>query len=164
MEDQGRFYQFEVADGHGKQYNLNTLRNKVVVIVNVASLCGFTPQYKELQELYEKYKDNGLVILGFPCNQFGNQEPLEVKNIVKFTKDKFGVTFPIMKKVRVNGENTEALYDYLKTQQPGPLGFKGIRWNFEKFIVNKDGKVVKRFESKTTPSQFEALLRELLFD
>ncbi|EGW35280.1 uncharacterized protein SPAPADRAFT_53580 [Spathaspora passalidarum NRRL Y-27907] len=157
-----QFYSFVIPDGNNNNIDFNQFRNKVVIIVNVASLCGYTPQYKELQQLYEKYHDRGLEILGFPCNQFGNQEPGDESNIASFCQRHFGVTFPIMKKVYVNGDDEHELYTYLKGQVKGVLGFRGVRWNFEKFIVNRDGQTVARFTSIITPLQFETYIVTLL--
>lgn len=160
-----RIYTFKIPDAYNNVLDFNQFQNKVILIVNVASLCGFTPQYKELQLLYEKYHEPGLEILGFPCNQFGNQEPLQEKEIVKYCSRNFGVSFPIMKKTKVNidsdGDESE-LYKYLKSEKPGQVGFKGVRWNFEKFIINKKGEVVARFSSLITPLQLEGFIEQLL--
>lgn len=163
---QPMIYSFKLPDANKNIIDFTKFRNKVIVIVNVATFCGFTPQYKELQYLYDKYNDQGLEIIGFPCNQFGNQEPFNDEQIVEYCHKKFGVTFPIMKKIKVNGElkdpEVSDLYRYLKNVQHGPLGFKGIRWNFEKFIVNKNGEVVARFTSMINPLQFEDYIKQLL--
>jgi len=153
-------YDFEVSDAYGRTVCLDKYRGKVILIVNVALLCGFTPQYKELQYLYEKYDD--LMILGFPCNQFGNQEPMTDLQIVVLTRERFNVTFPIMKKIEVNGEREAPVYKYLKQQKPGNLGFLGVKWNFEKFLIDRTGNVVARFESQRTPLQFESQIISLL--
>lgn len=156
------FYSLQPYDGHRRPFPFSVLRGSVVVIVNVASLCGYTPQYTDLEKLYRKYRSKGLIILAFPCNQFANQEPENEENIVRFCQRKYGVSFPIMRKVIVNGPGTDAVYEYLKCRKKGPLGFRGIRWNFEKFVVDRDGHVVKRFTSNEEPLSMEPLIRELL--
>lgn len=156
------FYSLSADDGKGNNVTFESLRGKVVLIVNVASLCGFTPQYNDLQYLYEKYHKDGLEVLAFPCNQFGGQEPSEHETIQEFVKAKFNVTFPIMAKVEVNGSEAHPVYNYLKNQKEGTLGFKGIRWNFEKFVVDRLGHVVARILSGITPKQIEPLIRQLV--
>ncbi|CAE6530695.1 unnamed protein product [Rhizoctonia solani] len=135
---------------------------KVVLIVNVASKCGFTPQYTGLEALYNKYKDRGLVILGFPCNQFGGQEPGTDEQIGEFCQLNHGVTFPLMKKSDVNGDDTNEVYKYLKSQKSGLLGLTRIKWNFEKFLIDRQGKVVNRWASTTKPESLEADIEKLL--
>lgn len=157
-------YDFKPLDAYGKVYDLAQLEGKVVVIVNVASLCGFTQQYKDLEYLYKKYNERGFIVLGFPCNQFGNQEPFTGQEILRLCEKKFGVTFPIMNKIEVNGDGEEPLYEYLKNEQKTPLGFKGIKWNFEKFLISRSGKVVKRFDSTVVPLSIEEKIIELLED
>ncbi|KAG0665955.1 Glutathione peroxidase 2 [Monosporozyma unispora] len=157
-----QFYDLKAQLGNGKIYDFDQLRGKVVLIVNVASRCGFTPQYKELQYFYEKYGEMGLEILGFPCNQFGNQEPLTDEQISDFTREKFGVTFPILKKIDVNGPDEHPVYHYLKEQKHGVLGFKGIKWNFEKFLIDRNGIVTNRYFSAIPPITFESRIVELL--
>ncbi|CAI6399934.1 BFH_HP2_G0004100.mRNA.1.CDS.1 [Saccharomyces cerevisiae] len=156
------FYDLECKDKKGESFKFDQLKGKVVLIVNVASKCGFTPQYKELEELYKKYQDKGFVILGFPCNQFGKQEPGSDEQITEFCQLNYGVTFPIMKKIDVNGSNADSVYNYLKSQKTGLLGFKGIKWNFEKFLVDSNGKVVQRFSSLTKPSSLDQEIQSLL--
>ncbi|CAI4947146.1 CRE_HP_G0108380.mRNA.1.CDS.1 [Saccharomyces cerevisiae] len=156
------FYDLECKDKKGESFKFDQLKGKVVLIVNVASKCGFTPQYKELEELYKKYQDKGFVILGFPCNQFGKQEPGSDEQITEFCQLNYGVTFPIMKKIDVNGSNADSVYNYLKNQKAGLLGFKGIKWNFEKFLVDSNGKVVQRFSSLTKPSSLDQEIQSLL--
>ncbi|CAI4281064.1 ADM_collapsed_G0004510.mRNA.1.CDS.1 [Saccharomyces cerevisiae] len=156
------FYDLECKDKKGEPFKFDQLKGKVVLIVNVASKCGFTPQYKELEELYKKYQDKGFVILGFPCNQFGKQEPGSDEQITEFCQLNYGVTFPIMKKIDVNGSNADSVYNYLKSQKAGLLGFKGIKWNFEKFLVDSNGKVVQRFSSLTKPSSLDQEIQSLL--
>jgi len=156
------FYSLSATDELGKEKSFESLRGKVVVIVNVASLCGFTPQYKDLEYLHQKYHGQGLEILAFPCNQFGGQEPLNHTSIQKFVRTNFNVTFPILQKVEVNGNSAHQVYSYLKEQKHGALGFKGVRWNFEKFVVDRRGNVVARILSGTTPDQMEPLISQLL--
>lgn len=158
------FYDLECKDKKGESFKFDQLKGKVVLIVNVASKCGFTPQYKELEELYKKYQDKGFVILGFPCNQFGKQEPGSDEQITEFCQLNYGVTFPIMKKIDVNGSNADSVYNYLKSQKAGLLGFKGIKWNFEKFLVDSNGKVVQRFSSLTKPSSLDQEIQSLFND
>ncbi|KAJ3335604.1 hypothetical protein HDU93_004919, partial [Gonapodya sp. JEL0774] len=157
------FYALSATLAKGQELPFSDLRGKVVMIVNVASKCGFTPQYKGLEELHEKYSEKGLVILGFPCNQFGAQEPGQEEEIVEFCSRTFNVKFPITKKVEVNGENAHPVYKYIKSQKSW-LGFSGIKWNFEKFIVNKKGFVVSRSTSVTTPEALAADIEKLLAD
>lgn len=157
-----KFYSFSPKAKNGEPYSMEQLKGKVVLVVNVASNCGFTPQYTELEELYKKHKDEGLEILGFPCNQFGHQEPGSDEEIGQFCKLNYGVTFPLFKKIEVNGSNEEPIYHYLKAERPGLLGFKGVKWNFEKFLVDRDGKVVERYSSLTKPSNIESKIIELL--
>lgn len=156
------FYELKPLDGASKPYDFSTLEGKVVVVVNVASKCGFTPQYKGLEELNQKYKDQGLVILGFPCNQFAHQEPGNQEEIASFCQLNYGVSFDILKKVDVNGSNADPVWTYLKSQKSGLLGFKGIKWNFEKFIIDKKGKVVERYGSITAPASLESTIEKLL--
>lgn len=129
----------------GQSENLRDYAGKVLLVVNVASACGFTPQYKELQALYEEVKDAGLEILGFPCNQFGGQEPGSAEEIAQFCESRFGVTFPLFAKTEVNGPHAHPLYQYLKTAAPGILGTEGIKWNFTKFLINREGDVLERY-------------------
>lgn len=143
-------------------FPFTNLKGKVVLIVNVASKCGFTPQYEGLQELYKKYREQGLVVLAFPCNQFGAQEPGTDDQISDFCKINFGVTFPVLQKIDVNGSDASPVYEFLKSRKPGLLGFKGVKWNFEKFLVDRNGKVVSRFTCFTVPSMIEPAILELL--
>ncbi|MCB1180149.1 MAG: glutathione peroxidase [Leptospiraceae bacterium] len=147
---------FEVKDINGKLVNLSEYKGKTILIVNVASKCGLTPQYKGLQEIYEKYKDKGLEILGFPSNDFLGQEPGTEEDIKQFCELNYKVTFPLFSKIKVKkGEGQAELYKYLTSKETNP-GFEGeIEWNFQKFLVNKEGKVVKRFSPKTIPSDLE---------
>lgn len=155
-------YDFKVQTIDGKETTLTPYKGKVMLIVNVASKCGFTPQYDGLEALYKKYKEKGFVILGFPCNQFGSQEPGTEKEIQNFCRVNYGVTFPMFSKIKVNGDKTHPLYVYLKSEQPGILGTKSIKWNFTKFLVNKEGKVVERFGSSTKPKELEKDIEALL--
>lgn len=158
-----QFHDFTVKKADGSSLSLADYKGKVVLVVNVASQCGFTYQYEGLQKLYEQFHDRGLEILGFPCNQFAGQEPGDDSEIQNFCSTRFNVKFPILAKIEVNGTETEPLYDYLKTQAPGLLGTRAIKWNFTKFLVSKDGRVLKRFAPKTKPeelvSQIESALK-----
>lgn len=136
--------------------------NKVLLIVNVASQCGFTSQYKELQDLYDDFHSQGLEILAFPCNQFGGQEPGTSQQIEAFCSTRFGVTFPVFKKTDVNGSNAHPLFEYLKTAAPGLLGTEAIKWNFTKFLVNRNGLPVKRYASASSPASISADIKKLL--
>jgi glutathione peroxidase len=144
-------YDFTVKDIHGKDLKLDHYRGKVMLVVNTASQCGFTPQYKGLEALYEKYHDEGLEVLGFPCNQFGGQEPGDEKEIAQFCELNYGVKFPMFAKVDVNGERAAPVYKYLKSAKPGLLGSEAIKWNFTKFLVDREGNVVKRYAPNDTP-------------
>lgn len=156
------FYKLTPKDNKGEPFPFTQLEGKVVLIVNVASKCGFTPQYEELEALYKKYKDQGFVIIGFPCNQFGRQEPGTDEEISQFCQLNYGVTFPVLKKVDVNGSDADPVYEYLKSQKSGLLGFKGIKWNFEKFLVDKKGNVYERYSSLTKPSSLDSVIAELI--
>ncbi|MCG9876409.1 MAG: glutathione peroxidase [Leptospiraceae bacterium] len=154
-------YDFSVATSSGEQ-SLADYKGKAVLIVNTASRCGYTPQYKGLQAIYEKYNKDGFEVLAFPCNQFGEQEPGDDTEIKSFCDMNYSITFPIFKKVDVNGKAAHPLYNYLKQQAPGLLGLKDIKWNFTKFLIDKDGKVVKRYAPMTEPSQIEDDIKKLL--
>ena len=147
-------YDFTVKDAQGKDVSLKEFQGKVLLIVNTATGCGFTPQYNGLEDLYEKYKDQGFEILDFPCNQFGNQAPGTEKEIVSFCQLNYNVTFKQFAKIEVNGANEAPLYTYLKKQKGGLLGSK-IKWNFTKFLVSADGQVLKRYEPTDKISQIE---------
>lgn len=155
-------YQFSVVDIDGNEVSMNEYEGKVLLIVNVASKCGFTKQYTGLQEIYDKYKDKGFVVLGFPCNQFGAQEPGTEEQIKEFCETTFGVTFPMFSKVDVNGDNTHPLYKYLKSNVKGTLGTEDIKWNFTKFLVDRNGNVVERYGSTTTPAAIADEIEKLL--
>ena len=146
------FYQFTARSLQGKEISMETYKGKVVLVVNTASKCGLTPQYEGLENLYEKYKDQGLVILGFPCNQFGKQEPGTEKEISEGCLINYGVSFPMFSKIEVNGENAHPIYKYLKNRLPGVFG-KNIKWNFAKFLIDRNGKPVKRFSPTTIPEK-----------
>ena len=150
MED--NFYQFTARSLQGKETSMETYKGKVVLVVNTASKCGLTPQYEGLENLYERYKDQGLVILGFPCNQFGNQEPGTEKEISEGCLINYGVSFPMFSKIEVNGEDAHPIYKYLKNRLPGVFG-KNIKWNFAKFLIDRNGKPVKRFSPTTIPEK-----------
>ncbi|WP_181556662.1 glutathione peroxidase [Thermaerobacillus caldiproteolyticus] len=155
-------YDFTVKTIRGEEKSLADYKGKVLLIVNTASKCGFTPQYKELQELYEQYRDHGFVVLGFPCNQFGQQEPGTEQEIEQFCQVNYGVTFPMFAKVDVNGEHAHPLFVYLTEKAPGIFGTKAIKWNFTKFLVDRYGNVVERFAPKTKPSDLKAEIEKLL--
>ncbi len=146
----------------GSSENLQDYAGKVLLIVNVASKCGFTSQYRDLQNLYTANQAKGLEILGFPCNQFGAQEPGSAEQIQSFCSTNYGVTFPMFEKIDVNGDNTHPLYAYLKDRAPGILGTTGIKWNFTKFIVSKDGQSITRLASADGASKMEEALQKLL--
>lgn len=146
----------------GKECDLSQYADKVMLIVNTASRCGFTGQYKGLEELYRKYKDKGLVVLGFPCNQFKSQEPGTEAEISRFCELNYGVTFPMFSKIDVNGDNTHPLYNELKQRAPGVLGTQAIKWNFTKFLVSRGAGCIKRFASATSPEAIEKEIKALL--
>jgi glutathione peroxidase len=146
-------YEFEAKLANGQTKKMSDYQGKTLLIVNVASKCGFTPQYKELEEVYREYKDRGLEILAFPCNQFGSQEPGSEAEIVQFCELNFGVTFPIFAKIEVNGKDTDPVFQYLKDTLPGILGSKGIKWNFTKFIVGPNGMPLQRYAPQDKPRQ-----------
>jgi glutathione peroxidase len=148
---------FKTKSLGGKDVDLSKYRGKVVLIVNVASQCGLTPQYKQLQALHEKYAENGLAILGFPCNQFGQQEPGAAAEIRQFCTENYGVTFDLFSKVNVNGENACDLYKHLTKLKTKPKGAGAISWNFEKFLLDRDGDVIARFEPRTKPDAPEVV-------
>jgi glutathione peroxidase-family protein len=147
------FYELNYPLANGQSYDFSQLKDKVVLIVNTASKCGFTPQYKGLEALHKKFKDQGLVILGFPCDQFAHQEPGNEADIMEFCEINFGVTFPLFKKVNVNGKDSIELYKILKKQDKALV--KTIPWNFTKFLVGKDGKLIKRFAPTIEPETLE---------
>lgn len=150
------FYDIDLVTIDGKPQKMDAYRSKALLIVNVASQCGFTPQYQGLQTLYDKFKDRDFVVLGFPCNQFGGQEPNGEAEIKQFCSMNYGVTFPMFAKIEVNGVNAHPLYTYLKSEKPGILGTEAIKWNFTKFLVGSDGTVVKRYAPSDRPEMIEA--------
>lgn len=175
------FHEFSVATSDGGSRSLEEYAGRVVLVVNVASKCGFTPQYDGLEALYKKNRDRGLEILGFPCNQFGDQEPGDDAEIQEFCSTNYGVTFPVFGKIEVNGPGADPLYTYLRAEAPGDfgpsagrlydhvkatrpeaIGTDEVKWNFTKFLVGRDGKVIRRFESTVTPEQIESEIADLL--
>jgi glutathione peroxidase len=146
----------------GTPVDLAQYRGKVVLIVNTASECGFTPQYKGLEELYREFKDKGVEVLGFPCNQFGKQEPGSAEEIGAFCKQNYGVSFPMFAKIDVNGDKAHPLYKFLKDEKPGILGIEAIKWNFTKFLIRKDGTVFKRYAPQTAPKELVGDVEKLL--
>ncbi len=154
-------YDFKVKDGEGNIVDLSIYKGKTLLIVNTATGCGFTPQYEGLQDLYEKYQSQGFEILDFPCNQFGNQAPGTEEEIEDFCQSRYGVTFKMFSKIDVNGEKEEPLYKFLKSQKTGIMGSR-IKWNFTKFLVDKDGNVVERFAPTVTPQKFEEKLKDII--
>jgi len=155
-------YDFEARTIEGTTQKLDTYKGKVLLIVNTASKCGFTPQYKGLEALYRKYKDKGLVILGFPCDQFGHQEPGDENEIRNFCSLTYDVSFPMFAKIKVNTDEAHPLYKFLKAREPGILGTQAIKWNFTKFLVDKSGAVQKRYAPTDTPEKIEKDLAALL--
>lgn len=144
-------HSFSVKASDGSQVSLDKYKGQVVLVVNVASKCGFTPQYKGLEELYEKFKDKGFTVLGFPCNQFGAQEPGTEQEIQQFCELNFGVKFPVMAKIDVNGDNADPVFKWLKESAPGLLGTEMIKWNFTKFLIDRNGNIIKRYAPKDEP-------------
>lgn len=155
-------YDIEAKTIDGATASLRDFEGKTLLIVNVASKCGFTPQYAGLEALYKKYADKGLVVLGFPCNQFGAQEPGSESDIESFCSTTYGVSFPMFAKIEVNGENAHPLYRFLKREAPGILGSEAIKWNFTKFLVDKTGKVVRRYAPTETPQSLEKDIEAIL--
>jgi len=155
-------YNFSVQDAELKDIPLKDYKDKVLLVVNVASYCGLTYQYESLEELYKKYQNKDFEILGFPCNQFAFQEPGNNKDIKKFCDSKYGITFKIFNKINVNGSKEDPFYTFLKEKKPGVGGTKPIKWNFTKFLINKDGEVVNRFSPQVEPMEIESNILELL--
>ena len=154
-------YDFTASTIDGQSIKLDAYQGKTLLIVNVASKCGFTPQYKGLEALYEQYKDQGLVILGFPCDQFGHQEPGDAQEIRNFCSLNYEVTFPLFAKIEVNGANTHPVYRKLKADAPGIFGTRKVKWNFTKFLIDANGNVVKRFSPSTKPQVLTAKVAAL---
>ncbi|WKU21942.1 glutathione peroxidase [Priestia megaterium] len=155
-------YEYSAKTIKDEDVSLSNYQGDVLLIVNTASKCGFTPQYKDLQALYEEEKEKGLTVLGFPCNQFGGQEPGSSNDIEQFCELNYGVSFPMFAKVDVKGEHAHPLFTYLTEQAPGLLGSKAIKWNFTKFLVNRQGEVVKRYAPQTAPKDIQKDIKELL--
>lgn len=155
-------YEFSPRNARGDAQPLDAYRGKVLLIVNTASKCGFTPQFEGLETLHKTYADQGLEVLGFPCNQFGKQDPGSDEEIQEFCQLNYGVSFPVFAKLKVNGSDADPLFKYLKSEAPGALGTEAIKWNFTKFLVNREGEVVKRFASATTPEQMTSAIEALL--
>ncbi len=155
-------YNISVKDIDMNLVDLSSYDGKTLLIVNVASKCGFTPQYKDLQNLYEKYQDQGLEVLGFPCNQFGAQEPGTNEEVKSFCDVNYNVSFKMFDKIDVNGSDASPLFKFLKHESPGIMGTEAIKWNFTKFLVNKDGQVIKRFAPKDGESEIESELQKIL--
>ena len=156
------FYDFDATSLSGDSIDLAEYKGKVVLVVNVASKCGFTRQYEGLEDLFKQYKDQGLVILGFPCNQFGAQEPGSASDIGEFCSLTYGVSFPMFDKIDVNGSNAHPLYKWMKNKKPGLAGSTGVKWNFTKFLIDRDGNVVKRFGPQDTPAAIEKHIAKLI--
>jgi glutathione peroxidase len=159
MDD--NFYMFTATSLQGKEIKMDIFKGKVILVVNTASKCGLTPQYEGLQKLYERYMDRGFVILGFPCNQFANQEPGTEKEISDVCLINYGVSFPMFSKIDVNGDNAHPIFKYLKERLPGLLG-KKIKWNFAKFLIDRSGRPVKRFSPTTVPEKLSKDIERLL--
>lgn len=153
---------FQANNLRGEPVDLKQYAGKVLLIVNTASNCGFTPQYKGLEAIYQQFKDKGVEVLGFPCNQFGHQEPGSAGEIGAFCEKNYGVTFPLFDKIDVNGDKAHPLFQHLKSQAPGLLGSQSIKWNFTKFLVKKDGTVFKRYAPQTAPKDLLDDLEKLL--
>lgn len=156
------FYDLAPLDNVGQPFLFSQLRGKIVLIVNVASKCGYTSQYRDLESLYTTYKSQGLVIIGFPCNQFGKQEPGTDDEIASFCKRKYDITFPVLKKIEVNGPGSDPVYEFLTSQPKGIWENRPIRWNFEKFLVDKNGDIVERYVSPQNPLSLTSQIKALL--
>ena len=162
MKTTSNFYDFRTRTLNGKEIALDEFKGKTVVVVNTASKCGLTPQYEGLEKIYQKYKDKDLVVLGFPCNQFGSQEKGTSDEISEFCQVNYGVSFQMFEKIEVNGKNAHPLYKYLKSELGGGLFGSKIKWNFTKFVIDKNGIPVKRFAPTTKPEKMEKFLEEIL--
>ncbi len=162
MNSSPSIYDFELTDASGQKTSLAAFRGQVLLIVNTASQCSFTGQYKGLEDLQRKYHTQGFSVLGFPCNQFGGQEPGDVEQIRIFCETSFGVHFPIFDKIDVNGPNSHPLFTYLKSEAPGLLGSMAIKWNFTKFLLTREGKVTQRFAPRTQPEAISSKIHALL--
>ena len=157
-------YDFDATSLDGKPVALQEFKGKALLIVNTASKCGFTPQYQGLESIHQKFRDRGLIVLGFPCNQFGSQEPGTADEIGAFCEKNYGVSFPMFDKIDVNGDTAHPLYQWLKDQAPGLLGSKGIKWNFTKFLVGRDGNVKARYAPTTKPEELAGDIEKVLRD
>lgn len=153
---------FTVTTNRGEELDLTSKKGKVLLVVNTASKCGFTPQYDGLEKLYQDFKDSDFEVLGFPCNQFGAQEPGNADEIAEFCKVNFGVTFPLMQKIDVNGPDASPLFDWMKKEAKGIMGTTAIKWNFTKFLIDREGNVVKRYGSNDTPARIAKDVAKLL--
>ena len=164
MDEIKNIYNFSCTNVNGEETSLSDYSGKALLIVNTASKCGFTPQYQGLQDLYKEYSGKGLEILGFPCNQFGNQEPGSDEEISLFCSAKYDITFPLFSKIEVNGPAAHPLFKFLTSSKPGLLGSEKIKWNFTKFLINKSGEPIKRFSPRTPPEQLSSDITDLLED
>ena len=153
---------FTVINNKGEQIDLKQKLGKIILVVNTASKCGFTPQYEGLEELFQQYREQGFEVLAFPCNQFGGQEPGNASEIAEFCKVNFGLTFPLMEKVDVNGDDASPLFDWMKAEKPGLMGSKTIKWNFTKFLIDREGNVVKRYAPTDAPKSIAKDIEKLL--
>ena len=153
---------FTVINNKGEQIDLKQKLGKIILVVNTASKCGFTPQYEGLEELFQQYREQGFEVLAFPCNQFGAQEPGNASEIAEFCKVNFGLTFPLMEKVDVNGDDASPLFDWMKAEKPGLMGSKAIKWNFTKFLIDREGNVVKRYAPTDAPKSIAKDIEKLL--
>ena len=153
---------FTVESSNGSKLDLSEKKGKVLLVVNTASKCGFTPQYKGLEAVFQDYKDKGFEVLAFPCNQFGGQEPGGQDEIEQFCEVNFGLSFPLMKKIDVNGTDASPLFDWMKGEAPGLMGSKSIKWNFTKFLIDREGNVVKRYAPQDTPDRIRKDIEKLL--
>ena len=153
---------FTVTTNRGEELDLSEKKGKVLLVVNTASKCGFTPQYDGLEKVYQQYKDQGFEVLGFPCNQFGGQEPGSAEEIEEFCNVNFGVTFPLMQKIDVNGPDASPLFDWMKGEAKGLMGSTGIKWNFTKFLIDREGNVVKRYGPTDAPERITKDIEKLL--
>ncbi len=162
MSTEKNLYSFTCKLNNGQEKKLSDYKGKVLLIVNTASKCGFTPQYSELEKLYQNLNQSGLEILAFPCNQFGSQEPGSDEEIAEFCSLNFQTSFPLFSKIDVNGSNADPLFNFLTSNKPGILGLKSIKWNFTKFLINTEGEVVERFSPKTKPKEIVNKIKNLL--
>jgi len=153
---------FTVVNNKGEQIDLKQKLGKIILVVNTASKCGFTPQYEGLEELFQQYREQGFEVLAFPCNQFGGQEPGNASEIAEFCKVNFGLTFSLMEKADVNGDDASPLFDWMKAEKPGLMGSKAIKWNFTKFLIDREGNVVKRYAPTDAPKSIAKDIEKLL--